>query len=84
MLCAPINGVNVVERIRLRVSSTGAVTVMCKCSVCHGVSEHAIGEAAEQLIPCVACGHAMDIRKATIEAVDRGLGDPQDKGEGTT
>jgi len=59
------------ERIRIRVANTGAVWVMAQCSICSRVSEHAMADATERLIPCPKCGHRMDIRNATIDAVEK-------------
>lgn len=62
-----------VERVRLRVARTGAVSIMAQCSICARVSEHRISEATNRLIPCPTCGHRMDIRKAAIDAVESRL-----------
>jgi DNA-directed RNA polymerase subunit RPC12/RpoP len=59
------------ERIRIRVASTGVAWVMPQCSICTRVSEHLIADAIERSIPCPKCGHRMDIRHATIDAVEK-------------
>lgn len=67
------------ERIRLRVTSAGVTWVMAECGVCHSVSEHPILEAADRSMRCPKCGHHMDIRQATIDAVDKTFDDGEPK-----
>jgi transcription initiation factor TFIIIB Brf1 subunit/transcription initiation factor TFIIB len=42
---------------------------MSRCKVCGEVNKHLVADAVKGTIACGKCGHGMDMRGATIEAV---------------
>ena len=57
------------QSIRLHVAGNGVVWAMSKCKVCGEVDKHQIVDAVAGLVTCKACGHRMDMKGATVEAV---------------
>ena len=60
------------QSVRLHVGGNGVVWAMSQCKVCREVSKHLIADAIQGTIACAKCGHKMDMRGATIEAVAAG------------
>jgi hypothetical protein len=46
------------------------VWVVSKCRKCGDVDKHPLSDAVAGPIPCQRCGHLMDMKGATIEAVE--------------
>ena len=57
------------ESVRLDVASNGVIWAMSKCRWCGEVTKHLAADAIVGTIACLRCGHAMDMKGATIEAV---------------
>jgi translation initiation factor 2 beta subunit (eIF-2beta)/eIF-5 len=58
------------QSVRLFVAGDGTVWALSKCRECGEVDKHLIREAMLTSIPCKRCGHLMDMKGATIEAVE--------------
>ena len=56
--------------VRLHIQGD-TVWALCKCSACRNVHKYTVRDAVAGPVTCPRCGHAMDIRGAVIEAVDR-------------
>jgi hypothetical protein len=78
LICSPLASAHVararfrrkrMQSIRLHIAGDGVVWAMSRCKICGEVSKHLVSDAIGQTIPCGKCGHAMDMRGATIEAV---------------
>jgi hypothetical protein len=57
------------QSVRLHVAGNGVIWAMSRCKVCGEVTKHLAADAIVGVIPCSKCGHAMDMKGATIEAV---------------
>ena len=57
------------QSVRLHVAGNGVIWAMSKCKVCGQVTKHLAADAIVSAIPCKHCGHLMDMKGATIEAV---------------
>lgn len=57
------------QSIRLHVAGDGVIWAMSKCKVCGQVDKHLASDAIAGTIPCKRCGHKMDMKGATVEAV---------------
>jgi len=58
------------QSVRLHVASDGVIWAMSKCKVCGEVTKHRAADAMLGSIPCPRCGRQMDMKGATIEAVE--------------
>ncbi len=58
------------QDVRLHLSGSGQVWAMTKCKVCGDIDKFLIAQARTTPVPCKKCGRHMDIRNATIEAVE--------------
>jgi hypothetical protein len=58
------------QSVRLHIASNGVIWAMSRCKVCGEVTKHLAADAMIGLIPCPRCGHQMDMKGATIEAVE--------------
>jgi hypothetical protein len=59
------------QSVRLHVAGNGVLWALSKCKVCGEVDKHLAVDAVAGLIACKACGHRMDMKGATVEAVAR-------------
>ena len=57
------------QSVRLHVAGNGTIWVLAKCRICGQVDKHLAADAIVAAIPCGKCGHHMDMKGATIEAV---------------
>jgi recombinational DNA repair protein (RecF pathway) len=57
------------QSVRLHVAGNGVIWALSKCKVCGEVDKHLAVDAVAGLIACKACGHRMDMKGATVEAV---------------
>ena len=57
------------QSVRLHVAAEGVVWAMSRCKACGDVTKHLVADAILGPIPCGKCGHPMDLKGATIEAV---------------
>jgi len=57
------------QSVRLHVAANGVIWAMSKCRQCGEVTKHLAADAIVGAIPCRRCGHFMDMKGATIEAV---------------
>ena len=57
------------QSVRLHVAGNGVNWALSKCKVCGEVDKHLVVDAVAGLIACKACGHRMDMKGATVEAV---------------
>ncbi len=58
------------QRVRLHVAANGEIWVISTCKSCGQEARHLAADAILGPIACDSCGHAMDIKGATIEAVE--------------
>ena len=58
------------QSVRLHIAGNGTVWIMSRCKVCGSVQKHLAADALVAAIPCGTCGHRMDMKGATIEAVE--------------
>jgi hypothetical protein len=64
------------QSVRLFVAGDGTVWVLSKCRDCGEVDKHLISEAMLTPISCKRCGHLMDMKGATFEAVESASNSP--------
>jgi DNA-directed RNA polymerase subunit RPC12/RpoP len=57
------------QSVRLHIAGNGVIWALSKCKVCGEVDKHLAVDAVARLIACKACGHRMDMKGATVEAV---------------
>lgn len=57
------------ETVRLHLSGN-VVWAMAKCKVCREVGKHLLTDVMKGPIECKCCKHRMDIKGATVEAVE--------------
>jgi len=60
--------------VRLHVAADGVIWAMSKCRACGEVTKHLAADAIVGAIACKRCGHLMDMKGATIEAVEAARG----------
>jgi hypothetical protein len=58
------------QRVHLHVAANGEIWVISTCRCCGEEARHLAADAILGPIACGGCGHAMDIKGATIEAVE--------------
>ena len=58
------------RRVRLHVAANGEIWVISTCKSCGEEARHLAADAILGPIACRRCGHAMDIKGATIDAVE--------------
>ena len=62
------------QSVRLHVAADGVIWAMSKCRACGEVTKHLAADAIVGAIACKRCGHLMDMKGATIEAVEAARG----------
>ena len=55
--------------VRLHVAENGVIWAVSKCRTCGAETRHLAADAIVGTIACKGCGHEMDMKGATIEAV---------------
>lgn len=68
------------ESVRLH-RSGNVVWVLAKCKVCREVGKHLLTDAMKAPIECKHCKHRMDIKGATVEAVEANVATVEDRPE---
>jgi len=68
------------QRVRLHTAGNGLVWALSRCK-CGNVDKHLVADAIDATIVCKRCGHAMDMKVSTVEAlvtqrVGRGTSSP--------
>jgi len=58
------------QTVRLHVARNGEIWVVSTCRSCGEEARHLAADAILGPIPCARCGRLMDIKGATIEAVE--------------
>ena len=58
------------QSVRLHVAGNGVIWALSKCRGCGEVNKHLAADAIVGSIPCNRCGRLMDMKGATIEAVE--------------
>ena len=58
------------QSVHLHVAGNGVIWVISKCKSCGEVAKHLAADAIVGPIGCTRCGRQMDMKGATIEAVD--------------
>ena len=58
------------QSVRLHIADNGEIWVISKCKSCGEVAKHLAADAIVGPIGCTRCGRQMDMKGATIEAVD--------------
>jgi len=58
------------QSVHLHVAGNGVIWVISKCKSCGEVAKHLAADAIIGPIVCMQCGRQMDMKGATIEAVE--------------
>ena len=58
------------QSVRLHVAGNGVIWAISKCRSCGEVAKHLAADAIVGPIACGRCGRQMDMKGATIEAVE--------------
>ena len=58
------------QKIRLQVAGNREIWVISTCRSCGGETRHLAADAILGPVPCAQCGRTMDIKGATIDAVE--------------
>jgi len=58
------------HRVRLHVERNGEIWVISTCRACGDEAKHLAADAILGPVTCARCGRAMDIKGATIDAVE--------------
>ena len=58
------------QSVRLHVAGNGVIWAISKCRSCGEVAKHLAADAIVGPIACARCGRQMDMKGATIEAVE--------------